>query len=139
MMHAQRAKKQGPRPLRKLKIFLSEDLPKLGSVVSVTMIVGTLLFLVFLQMEERRLGYGVLKLSRIYKEKLDEKHYQEIHLARSLRLEKMEALASRKLTLHRVVGDQVIHLNDTLRPIEKPKKAATTRWLSGGENDGAVR
>lgn len=113
-------------------------------------IVGTLLFLVFLQMEERRLGYGVLKLSRIYKEKLDEKHYKEITLARSLRLEKMESLAARKLTLHRVGAEQVIHLNEASKPIGKnkilvPPKAATS-WLDSqvlsegnSADEGALR
>lgn len=85
---------------------------QLAPLTSVVTVVGTLLFLVFLQMEERRLGYSVLKLGRIYREKLEEKHYKEIQLARSLRLGKMEALAARKLTLRRAADDQVIHLND---------------------------
>lgn len=93
--------------------FFRRTLPQLRPLVSVLSVIATLLFLVFLQMEERRLGYGVLKLSRIYKEKLEEKRLKEIQLARSLRLEVMESLAARKLTLRRAQSEQVIHLNES--------------------------
>lgn len=105
--------------------------------------VGTLFFLVFLQMEERRMGYSVLKLGRIYREKLEDKHYQEIQLARSLRLEKVEALAARKLTLRRAAEDQVIHLNDEDRPVPEvgliQNQAKKKRALTRAKSEGAYR
>ena len=85
---------------------------ELKPVLSILMIVATLLGLVFVQMEERRMGYAIFKMSRGYKEKVDERRGLEIQLAQSLRLEKLERLASKRLTLKRAQNHQVIYLND---------------------------
>lgn len=123
--------------------FWNKDVSQLAPLISVVTMVGTLFFLVFLQMEERRMGYSVLKLGRIYREKLEDKHYQEIQLARSLRLEKVEALAARKLTLRRAAEDQVIHLNDEDRPIPEvgliQNQAKKKRALTRAKSEGAYR
>lgn len=88
----------------------------LRPLISVLTIISSLLFLVFLQMEERRVGYAVLRLSRSYREKMEELRHLEIQLARALRLEKMESLAARKF-MRRAGSDQVIYLN-LAEPIE---------------------
>lgn len=85
---------------------------ELKSVLSILLIVSTLLGLVFLQMEERRLGYSILKTSRAYKAKLDERRALEIRLAQATRLEKLESMALSRLTLKRAQSYQVIYLND---------------------------
>ena len=81
-------------------------------VLSILFIVATLLGLVFVQMEERRMGYAIFKLSKGYREKVDERRGLEIQLAQSLRLEKLERLAQKRLTLRRAQSHQVIYLND---------------------------
>lgn len=91
---------------------LHREWNELRPVLSIFMIISTLLGLVFLQMEERRLGYSILKMSHTYKTKVDERRALEIRLAQATRLEKLESLASQRLTLKRAQSYQVIYLND---------------------------
>lgn len=76
------------------------------------MIVATMMLIVLLQMEERRLGYGILKFTRLYKERQEEKRLKEITLARSMRLDKIEKLAARRSSLRRTDVSQVVYLNE---------------------------
>lgn len=85
---------------------------ELKPIVSIVVIIGTLLGLVFLQMEERRIGYSILKMSRTFKAKVDERRALEIRLAQATRLEKLESMALSRLTLKRTQNHQVIYLND---------------------------
>lgn len=78
--------------------------------VSVMLIVCTLLGIVFLQMEERRLGYTLLKLSREHREILEEKRGREIQLAKITRPQLVEHMAQRRFTLKKVSANQIIHL-----------------------------
>ncbi len=88
------------------------ELVHLKPIISIAMIVATMMVIVLLQMEERRLGYGLLKFTRIYKEKQEEKRLKEIILARSLRLDKIEKLAARRSSLRRTDMNQVVYLNE---------------------------
>lgn len=101
---------------------------ELKPVLSIAMIIATLLGLVFLQMEERRLGYSILKMSRTYKSKADERRALEIRLAQATRLEKLERVALDRLTLKRAQSHQVIYLNDSglieEAPLIAPPKVA---------------
>ncbi|MBX3016735.1 MAG: hypothetical protein KF767_02510 [Bdellovibrionaceae bacterium] len=93
---------------------------ELKPVLSIAIVIATLLGLVFLQMEERRLGYSILKMSRAYKAKVDERRALEIRLAQATRLEKLENMALNRLTLKRAQSHQVIYLNDAGQPDDPP-------------------
>ena len=79
--------------------------------LSLMLIVVTLLGIVFLQMEERRLGYSLLKLRREHKAVLDEKRSQEIQLAKITRPQLLESLAQSRFTLKKISANQIIHLS----------------------------
>jgi hypothetical protein len=91
------------RSLRQLKPFCS-----------VLIVIFTFFSIVFLQMEERRLGYSVLRLSRQYKKIQEEKHTKEIQLVKITRPQLMEHMAQSKFTLKKVQADQIIHLSGAM-------------------------
>lgn len=88
----------------------SRNFRQLKPFLSVLIIIFTFFSLVFLQMEERRLGYSVLKLSREYKKTLEEKNVREIQLVKVTRPQLLEHVAQSKFTLKKVQADQIIHL-----------------------------
>lgn len=79
--------------------------------LSVMFIILTLFGIVLLQMEERRLGYSVLKLNRDYKQVIEEKRTREIQLAKITRPQLLEHLAQSRFTLKKVQASQIIHLS----------------------------
>ncbi|MFS4458292.1 histidine kinase [Bdellovibrio sp. HCB2-146] len=78
------------------------------------LIILTLFSIVFLQMEERRIGYSVLKLTRQHKKVLEEKRAKEIALAKITRPQLLESVAQQKFTLKKVQANQIIHLTGPL-------------------------
>lgn len=78
--------------------------------LSVVFIITMLFTIVFLQMEERRAGYVLLKLTREQRSLLDEKREREIQLAKFSRPQFVEQVAQRRLTLKKVSAAQIIHL-----------------------------
>lgn len=106
------SKNEGIRSTDLKTAWLKTEYNELKPVFSILIIVATLLGLVFIQMEERRLGYALLKMSRVHKEQKDQRRVLEIRLAQATRLEKLESLASKRLTLRRAKNHQVIYLND---------------------------
>jgi hypothetical protein len=88
----------------------SKNFRQLKPFFSVLIIISTFFSLVFLQMEERRLGYSVLKLSREYKKIYEEKHVKEIQLVKITRPQLLEHMAQSKFTLKKIQADQIIHL-----------------------------
>lgn len=78
--------------------------------ISVCFIVFTLFSLVFLKMEERRISYAVLKLTREFKKVSEIKKQKEIQLAKLSRPQFVENMAKGKLTLKRATDKQIIHL-----------------------------
>ena len=86
------------------------DIRHIKPFVSIALIILTLLTIVFLQMEERRMGYSILKLRRENKELQGEKRVDEIQLAKLSRPQHLENVAQNKFTLKRVQPRQVIHL-----------------------------
>lgn len=97
---------------RDLTSRFQTELAHLKPIISVLMIVATMMLIVLLQMEERRMGYGILKFTRQYKERQEEKRVKEIALAKSMRLDKIEKLASRRSSLRRTDMSQVVYLNE---------------------------
>ena len=73
----------------------------------------TLFGLVFIKMEERRLSYVVLKLTKEHKKTIEMKKQKELVLAKLTRPQLLENVATRKLTLKRVMASQIIHLTPT--------------------------
>ena len=78
--------------------------------ISVMLIIVTLLGIVFLQMEERRMGYAILKLRHIHKTALEDKRDREITLAKITRPALVERIAQSRFTLKKVQASQIIHL-----------------------------
>ena len=87
-------------------------LPKtIRPFVSVVLIIATLFTIVFLQMEERRAGYVLLKMNHEQRALIDEKREREILLAKASRPQFVEQVAQRHLTLKKVSAAQIIHLS----------------------------
>jgi len=87
---------------------------QLRPFVSIVFIISTLFIVVFFQMEERRLGYQVLKLNKEHKNKISEFREKEIQLAKTTRPQLMDSIAQRKFTFRKVQANQVIHITGNL-------------------------
>lgn len=103
----------------------SQSLRQLKPFLSVLIIIFTFFSLVFLQMEERRLGYSVLKLSRDYKKDLEEKNVHEIQLAKVTRPQLLEHVAQSKFTLKKIQADQIIHMS--VGPLSQAEEPVTSK------------
>jgi cell division protein FtsL len=79
--------------------------------VSMSIFIGSMFVLVFLQMEERRLGYELLRQGREQKKLTEETRHLSIQFARMTRLQSIEQQASEKLTLKKLSSKQIIHLS----------------------------
>jgi hypothetical protein len=77
---------------------------------SILLIIGTLFSLVFLQMEERRLGYVILKSTREQRQVIEEKRERTMQLAKITRPQNVERLAQSRFTLKKIQANQIIHL-----------------------------
>lgn len=80
--------------------------------MSVAILALALFFLAFSKMEVRRLGYGVLKLSREERSLRDLERDAVIRLAKSTRPERMALVAESRLTLRRAVKGQIIQMTE---------------------------
>jgi cell division protein FtsL len=87
-----------------------EDWAPLKPFLSIVILISTLFALVFVQMEERRMGYELLKLTREQKRLVEERRMKEMQLAKLTRLQQVEKIASR-LPLRKVQANQIIHLS----------------------------
>ncbi|MBX2994471.1 MAG: histidine kinase [Bdellovibrionaceae bacterium] len=88
-----------------------KDWAPLKPFFSVVLIISTLFFLVFLQMEERRMGYEILKVTRVQKRMMEERRVKEMQLAKLTRPQAVERAATSRLTLRKVQASQIIHLS----------------------------
>ncbi len=86
-----------------LKVYLK-------AYFSILMIVSTLLFLVFVQMEERRLGYSVLHMTKEHRKMMELKQKKELMFTQLTRPQNVERLASLRRELKKVKPEQVIQL-----------------------------
>lgn len=91
----------------------ADNLRHLKPFLSLVLIIASLLTLVFLRMEERRLGYGLLKLNAEYKKLIDQKRMMEMQLAKVTRPQLLDSWAQKKLTLKKLDSHQIIHLSGT--------------------------
>ncbi|KYG62160.1 hypothetical protein [Bdellovibrio bacteriovorus] len=92
----------------------SENFRQLKPFFSILVIIFTLFSIVFLQMEERRMGYSVLKLTREHKKVWEEKRTKEIALAKITRPQLLDTMAQQKFTLKKVQANQIIHLTGAM-------------------------
>lgn len=91
----------------------SHQVKQLKPFLSLSFVILTLFGLVFIKMEERRLSYVVLKLTKEHKKTIEIKKQKEIILAKLTRPQLLENMAKQKLTLKRVTPAQIIHLTPT--------------------------
>ncbi len=85
---------------------------------SVFTIICALFIVVFLQMEERRQGYVLLKIRKEQKQLFEEKRDIELKLARIQRPQLVQHLAESRLTLKKVRPNQIILLSGDLNQSE---------------------
>ncbi len=78
--------------------------------VSILLIVITLLSVVFVKMETRRLGYSVLKKTRNEKSLIDARRDLDMRFARLTRPGRIEQIALRRLDLKRAQKGQIVQL-----------------------------
>ena len=88
-----------------------DKLKDLKPFFSILIIIGTLFALVFLQMEERRIGYALLKQTREHNKIVEQKRIKTIALAKVTRPEHVEKMAETRLTLKKIQANQIIHLS----------------------------
>lgn len=88
----------------------SSEIGQLKPFLSLLFIITTLLAIVFVKMEERRLSYVVLKMTKEHKRVIEIQKQKEISLARLTRPQLFESMATKKLTMKRVTAAQIIHL-----------------------------
>ncbi len=91
----------------------SGQMQQLRPFLSLLFVICTLLGLVFIKMEERRVSYVVLKLTKEHKRAIEMKRQKEISLAKLTRPQLLENLATQRATLKRVTPSQIIHLTPT--------------------------
>jgi hypothetical protein len=80
-------------------------------LVSILIFIFSLFSLVFLQMEERRLNYELLKLNKELKRALESRRVQEIKLAKATRPERIEKEIQMTTALVDPRESQIIHMN----------------------------
>lgn len=79
--------------------------------ISVSLIIFTMLAVVFMKMEVRRIGYSLLKDSRQHKTLMETKRLQEMTLAQLVRPERIETFAQKRLSLQRPTKGQIVQLS----------------------------
>ena len=75
------------------------------------MITVTLLVIVFVKMENRRLGYSILLHSREKRVGLQTLREKEMVFAKLTRLDRVEKIAQTKLELQRAAKKQILRIN----------------------------
>lgn len=75
------------------------------------LIIFTLLTVVFMKMEVRRVGYSLLKDSRQHKTLMETKRLQEMTLAQLVRPERIENIAQKRLSLQKPTKGQIVQLS----------------------------
>ncbi len=88
----------------------SEELAPFKPFLSVFFIVSSLFIIVFAKMEERRIGYIVLKLTHEQHVVQEVKRSKVLQLAKITRPQHVEAIAHDRFTLKKVQSKQIILL-----------------------------
>jgi len=80
------------------------------SIVSVFLIITTLFSIVFFKMEERRIGYELLKFNQTLRQQRELIIHKETSLLKLTRPNFVEKQAEHRLTLKRANPNQFIHM-----------------------------
>lgn len=88
----------------------SDQVDSFKPVLSLGIIILSLLSVVFFQMEERRLGYSLLKVSNESRKVAEQKKSLEIQLAQKTRPYFLEKMAAVQFTLKKAESHQIILL-----------------------------
>ncbi len=88
----------------------NNELRQLKPFISILFLTTTLLGIVFVKMEERRISYVVLKLTKEHKKAIEIQKQKEFLLAKLTRPQLLENVATQKLTLKRATAAQIIQL-----------------------------
>ncbi|MEK6773730.1 MAG: histidine kinase [Bdellovibrionota bacterium] len=99
----------------------SEKALQLKPLLSVLIIIISFFSLAFFQMEERRLGYNLLKLNRDHRESLEQKRSLEVQLAKITKPQLLNQVAQSRLTLKKLQSNQIIHLSGPVKFISKKR------------------
>lgn len=86
----------------------------LTAFFSIIIIISTLFTLVFLQMEERRIGYEILKLNKELKTTTEKRRLLSIKMAQISRPQQIENIAKEKGSLLKADHSQIINLGNLL-------------------------
>jgi hypothetical protein len=87
-----------------------ERVENLRPFLSVLLLIGTLLTVVFFKMEVRRMGYSVLRTSRTEKLAMDDHRFQNIAFRKLTRPGRIENIAQTKLALNKAGQGQVLQV-----------------------------
>src|SRR5437870_957779 len=88
----------------------TNEIRQLKPFISLLFIISTLLGIVFVKMEERRLSYVVLKMTQEHKKTIEIQKQKEIQLAKLTRPQLLESMALHRQNLKRATPSQIIHL-----------------------------
>lgn len=80
------------------------------SLVSLVLIIGSLFSLAFLQMEERRQSYEVLRLNRDLKKTMEKRRNLEVKRLNALRPQKIEKEIQGRTEFGQAQSEQIIYL-----------------------------
>ncbi len=89
---------------------------------SLAIVILTLFFVAFMQMEERRLGYQIYYLAKKVKKVEQEKRLREIELAKITMPSHIMQVAKSKLTLKRPELNQIIHVAGPMKVYSSKKR-----------------
>lgn len=95
---------------RKIRIHQRLEEQGLTPFLSLLIVIVTLLGVVFVKMEVRRVGYSVWRLSREKKIIESEIKYQRLEVLRMKRPERLEKYAAKHLEMQRAEKGQVIQI-----------------------------
>lgn len=103
------------------RISWSDELSSLKPFLSICVIVSSMLLVVFCKMEERRLGYSILKLNQEHRLLQEEKRAKTVLLAKINRPQNVERMAQKRFPLKKIQSNQIIHLTGGM-PVADQKR-----------------
>lgn len=87
------------------------ELKSLKPFFSIFIFIATLFSMMFLQMEERRMGYELLKISKEHRGLEQEKRQIMLEITKATRPQYVEHIAQSRMTLKKAKAHQIIQLS----------------------------
>jgi hypothetical protein len=98
--------------VQSLHFFETSISREFAPFLSVLIVVGFLLSMVFCKMEVRRMGYSILQLTRVEHQMRDRERVEMVQLAKITRPERLQSVAEHRLTLRRAGAGQIIQMTE---------------------------